>query len=143
MTDEQGWITSSRTGSGQQCVQMRPNGAGVALRDSKNPSGPQLRAGADAWYSFLNGAKNGYFELPAPPLAATGGTAKPTPEDLNLISANWLHAPDQSDARLLIAFAGSHVAMRLSLTAETLVFTLREWQAWLDGAKDGEFDHLA
>ncbi|MFI7145976.1 DUF397 domain-containing protein [Nonomuraea sp. NPDC050022] len=143
MTDEQGWITSSRTGSGQQCVQMKPSGTGVALRDSKDPSGPQLRAGTDAWRSFLAGAKNGYFELSAPPPAATGRTTKPTPEDLNLISAEWLHTPDRLDSLLSIAFVGSHVVMRLSPTAETLVFTLAEWQAWLDGAKDGEFDHLA
>jgi hypothetical protein len=143
MTDEQGWVSSSRGGSGQQCIQMKPNGAGVTLRASKNPSGPQLWAHADAWQSFLTGAKNGYFELPAPPPAVAGRTTKPTPEDLNLISTEWLHTPDQPDALLLVAFVGDHVVMRLSPTVETLVFTLGEWQAWLAGAKDGEFDHLA
>src|SRR5690349_15856482 len=96
---EQGWITSSYTGSGQQCVQMKSTETGVALRDSKNPSGPQLLATPNIWQSFVTSAKNGSYELPAPALipAATGQEKKPTPEDLNLIRAKWLHTPEQTD----------------------------------------------
>ncbi|MFG1958574.1 hypothetical protein [Nonomuraea sp. NPDC049028] len=42
---------------------------------------------------------------------------------------------DEQGWMLLIVFVGGHVAMRLSSTAETLIFTLAEWQAWLDGAR--------
>ncbi|MFD1536596.1 DUF397 domain-containing protein [Nonomuraea guangzhouensis] len=59
-----------------ECVQMKPSGAGVALHDSKNPFGPEFQAGADTWRPFLTGAKSDYFELPAPPSAVTGRTTR-------------------------------------------------------------------
>ncbi|MEU7856597.1 DUF397 domain-containing protein [Nonomuraea sp. NPDC049141] len=79
MTDEQGWVSSSRSGSGQQCIQMKQNGAGATLRDSKSPSGPLLWASADAWQSFLTGAKTATSSclLPHPRLRAVRRSRHP------------------------------------------------------------------
>jgi Domain of unknown function (DUF397) len=38
------WRTSSRSGNGENCVQLAVNSDGVLIRDSKNPIGPVLRA---------------------------------------------------------------------------------------------------
>lgn len=38
------WRTSSRSGNGESCVQLAVSSGGVLVRDSKNPTGPVLRA---------------------------------------------------------------------------------------------------
>lgn len=50
------WRKSSRSGnaSGNNCVEIRDLGAHVALRDSKDPQGPILTVGVDAWQAFLH-----------------------------------------------------------------------------------------
>ena len=73
------WRKSSYSGSGGQCVEMAglPGLAGpgagsspeslamtVAVRDSKNPTGPVLTFTAAAWQAFVTGVKNGEFDLP-------------------------------------------------------------------------------
>ncbi|MFF3438292.1 DUF397 domain-containing protein [Streptosporangium sp. NPDC002721] len=143
MTGEQGWITSSYSGSGQQCVQMRPTSSGVAVRDSRNPDGSRLLCTPDAWKSLVTEARNGSYDLPAHLPETPSQLPKPAAVDLGLTAAEWLPIPDPGDVHLSIAFVDDHVAMRLAPTAETLVFTPGEWNAWLSGAKDGEFDHLA
>ncbi|WP_329080127.1 MULTISPECIES: DUF397 domain-containing protein [unclassified Streptosporangium] len=143
MTDEQGWITSSYTGSGQQCVQMRPAPFGVAIRDSKNPDGPRLLCSSDAWKSLLTEARNGSYDLPAHLPGTPSHLPKPAVADLGLSAAEWLSTSNPGDIHLSIAFVDDHIAMRLIPAAETLVFTPGEWNAWLSGAKDGEFDQLA
>ncbi len=49
------WTTSSRSGpQGGQCVQVARNLPGiVAVRDSKNPTGPALVVDPGAWAAFL------------------------------------------------------------------------------------------
>ncbi|GAA4198868.1 hypothetical protein GCM10022252_49940 [Streptosporangium oxazolinicum] len=143
MIDEQGWITSSYSGSGQQCVQMRPAPSGVAVRDSKNPDGPRLLCSSDAWRSLVAEARNGSYDLPTHFLETPSHLPKPAVADLGLGAAEWLPTLNPGDIHLSIAFVDDHVAMRLLPTVETLVFTPGEWNAWLSGAKDGEFDHLA
>ncbi|WP_440072163.1 DUF397 domain-containing protein [Streptosporangium sp. OZ121] len=143
MTDEQGWITSSYSGSGQQCVQVKPTPSGIAIRDSKSPDGSRLLCTLDAWKSLVTEARNGSYDLPAHLLEAPSHLLKPAAADLGLTAAEWLSAPDPGDIHLSIAFVDDHIAMRLIPTAETLVFTPDEWNTWLSGAKDGEFDYLA
>lgn len=48
------WVKSTRSGSnGGQCVQVAGNLPGVvAVRDSKNPSGPALTVAPVAWSAF-------------------------------------------------------------------------------------------
>lgn len=54
------WRKSSYSGNtGGDCVEVADGfltGA-VPVRDSKNPSGPVVTVGADAWQSFLDGLR--------------------------------------------------------------------------------------
>ncbi|MFF9216313.1 DUF397 domain-containing protein [Streptomyces viridosporus] len=54
------WRKSSYSGSnGGECVEVadtRPTGT-VPVRDSKNPSGPVVTVGADAWQAFVDGLR--------------------------------------------------------------------------------------
>ncbi|MFD7546186.1 DUF397 domain-containing protein [Streptomyces sp. NPDC059578] len=59
------WKKSSYSGSSQgQCVEVadiRRHG-GVAVRDSKNPTGPVLLMAPEAFASFLTSAAHGAFD---------------------------------------------------------------------------------
>lgn len=59
MTDlpELAWRKSSRSGAGD-CVEVADNRPGlVAVRDSKNPTGPVLTFSPTAWRHFVQYAK--------------------------------------------------------------------------------------
>ncbi|MFD4572349.1 DUF397 domain-containing protein [Streptomyces sp. NPDC058417] len=57
------WVTSSHSGNGGQCVEIAVNLADshgvVPVRDSKNPTGPELALTGDAFSSFLSALKRG------------------------------------------------------------------------------------
>jgi hypothetical protein len=57
------WRKSKRSFvEGQECVEVARLGSGVvALRDSKNPTGPELRFTAFEWGAFLDGVRHGKF----------------------------------------------------------------------------------
>ncbi|MEU3453168.1 DUF397 domain-containing protein [Micromonospora sp. NPDC006766] len=60
-----GWRKSSRSQT-SNCVEIAPlrtGPAAVALRDSKDPSGPVLLFNRAGWLGFIGGAKNGQFAL--------------------------------------------------------------------------------
>ncbi|MEU9837554.1 DUF397 domain-containing protein [Streptosporangium sp. NPDC048047] len=61
------WRKSSRSSdNGGQCVEVASNLPGaVAIRDSKNPSGPALLFAPAAWRSFVGEVKSGGFDAPA------------------------------------------------------------------------------
>ena len=56
-----GWRESSRSGSGQQggCVEVASARGDVAVRDSKDPGGPQLHFTTTEWRSLLAEIKAG------------------------------------------------------------------------------------
>ncbi|MFI7213837.1 DUF397 domain-containing protein [Micromonospora maritima] len=59
------WRKSTRSQT-SNCVEVAPLGTGpatVALRDSKDPSGPVLLFNRAGWLGFIAGAKNGRFDL--------------------------------------------------------------------------------
>ncbi|MFJ8623161.1 Scr1 family TA system antitoxin-like transcriptional regulator [Kitasatospora sp. NPDC093550] len=56
------WLKSSYSSGGGNCVEVAPGLPGVLpVRDSKDPHGPQLAFGTDAWKSFIAGVKAGDF----------------------------------------------------------------------------------
>ena len=59
------WRKSSYSSStGQNCVEVATNLPGiVAIRDSKNPDGPQLIVPASQWHTFAVGIREGRFRL--------------------------------------------------------------------------------
>ncbi|MGW1197250.1 DUF397 domain-containing protein [Streptomyces sp. NPDC002536] len=50
------WRKSSHSSGNGACVEVAEAGGIVAVRDSKDSSGPALRFRPDAWASFLGGA---------------------------------------------------------------------------------------
>jgi len=59
------WRKSSRSnGQGGQCVQVAANLPGaVAVRDSKNPHGPNLILTPAQWRAFLADVRDSKFDL--------------------------------------------------------------------------------
>ncbi|GGK69059.1 hypothetical protein Sme01_14420 [Sphaerisporangium melleum] len=56
------WQKSSYSGTDDNCVEVArlPLG-GLAIRDSKNPTGPALRFTAGEWHTFITGMKADRF----------------------------------------------------------------------------------
>jgi hypothetical protein len=52
------WRTSSYSGdNGGDCIQVTTTAPAIAVRDSKNPAGPQLAFTAEAWTAFTRQLK--------------------------------------------------------------------------------------
>lgn len=52
------WRKSSRSGTSTNCVEVAQATDEVAIRDSKDPEGGQLRVEAPQWGTFLDGLKS-------------------------------------------------------------------------------------
>ncbi|TDB86034.1 DUF397 domain-containing protein [Actinomadura sp. KC216] len=58
------WRKSSRSGhEGGECVEVADLTASVAVRDSKDPDGPNLAFGRAAWRAFADRVKASKFDL--------------------------------------------------------------------------------
>ncbi|MEU9843111.1 DUF397 domain-containing protein [Actinomadura sp. NPDC048032] len=58
------WQKSSKSdNTGGQCVEVADLASAVAVRDSKDPDGPKLVFGADAWEAFAGRVKGGHLDL--------------------------------------------------------------------------------
>jgi len=65
MIDMFEWRKSSYSGQGNTCVEVAANTPGVvAVRDSKDPTGPKLAFTSSEWRSFATRVKMGEFDLP-------------------------------------------------------------------------------
>ncbi|MCY1141989.1 DUF397 domain-containing protein [Actinoplanes sp. Pm04-4] len=60
------WRKGSRSNGngGNNCVEVAFLESGVAVRDSKDRSGPALTFTAAEWSAFVGSAKDGEFDLP-------------------------------------------------------------------------------
>ncbi|MFE4514545.1 DUF397 domain-containing protein [Kitasatospora sp. NPDC056783] len=61
VTEDSEWRKSSYSGQGGNCLEAQTGLAAMAVRDSKDPSGPTLSFSADAWTAFVRGVKAGEF----------------------------------------------------------------------------------
>ena len=58
------WHKSSRSSDNGACVEVADNLPDViAVRDSKDPTGPTLTFTPTEWAAFLGGVKDGEFDL--------------------------------------------------------------------------------
>ncbi|RAJ39645.1 uncharacterized protein DUF397 [Kitasatospora sp. SolWspMP-SS2h] len=61
-TESLTWRKSSYSGGNGACVEIAlPGSASVAVRDSKDPQGPQLRFSGESWAAFAVAAGAGRF----------------------------------------------------------------------------------
>ena len=62
--------------------------------------------------------------------------------DFDLSRATWQRAGDEDEAAVEVAFVDDLIGLRNSADPEgpVLVFTQAEWDAFVAGARDGEFD---
>ncbi|MEU3495192.1 MULTISPECIES: DUF397 domain-containing protein [Kitasatospora] len=61
-TESLTWRKSSYSGGNGACVEIAvPGSASIAVRDSKDPQGPQLRFSEAAWAAFAAAAGAGRF----------------------------------------------------------------------------------
>ncbi|WP_024803796.1 DUF397 domain-containing protein [Nocardia sp. BMG51109] len=60
------WFKSSRSAGKQECVEAaHVSGGRVAVRDSKNPTGPALVFTPSEWDAFTTGVLDGEFDRPS------------------------------------------------------------------------------
>jgi hypothetical protein len=58
------WRRSNRSGtSSDNCVEVAFVDGAIAVRDSRNPTGPVLLFTQSEWDAFVGGAKDGEFDL--------------------------------------------------------------------------------
>lgn len=58
------WVTSSRTAGSGQCVQIAKIPGWIAVRDSKDPTGPAIVIPAATGHAWIKGIKDGGGDLP-------------------------------------------------------------------------------
>ena len=117
------WFTSSRSNNGNQCVEVRFVGDVVLVRDSKyrrDPAAllcdePIITVTATEWTSFLTVlASGGSVEGPTAPTTPTALTALTTSDGTTSLRHGDI----------------------------TLTYTPEEWDAFIAGVRDGEFDRV-
>ncbi len=58
------WRKATASQANGNCVEVAPvHGAGVLVRDSKDPEGPSLHFTPAEWSAFIEGANSGEFDF--------------------------------------------------------------------------------
>jgi Domain of unknown function (DUF397) len=57
------WRKSTKSQGSGQCVEVAEINDVVAVRDSKNPTGPALIFTPAEWRAFIDGARDGEFDI--------------------------------------------------------------------------------
>lgn len=57
------WRKSTRSGGGDNCVEVRRNGSLIETRHSQRPDAEIIAYTETEWSAFLDGAKAGEFDL--------------------------------------------------------------------------------
>lgn len=55
------WRKSTRSGGGNDCVEVAQNGPACLVRDSKHPDGTRLAVEPRAWAAFLGHVRHGAY----------------------------------------------------------------------------------
>ncbi|MGW4773907.1 DUF397 domain-containing protein [Nocardia sp. NPDC004278] len=108
------WFTSTRSNNGNQCVEVRFDGDAVLIRDSKYRRNPANRPA----------------EEPVITVTASLWTSF-----INLLNSGRSHNE-------LIAHTHADGSATVRHGDTTLTYTSEEWDAFLAGARDGEFDRI-
>ena len=56
------WRKSSRSGAGNDCVELVVAGVGAAVRDSKNPEAGHVSFETNGWHAFMGVVKDGRLD---------------------------------------------------------------------------------
>ena len=59
----QRWRKSSRSGAGNDCVELVVANVGAAVRDSKNPVAGHVAFDAPRWDAFMGVVKEGHLDI--------------------------------------------------------------------------------
>ncbi|MEV0391768.1 DUF397 domain-containing protein [Polymorphospora rubra] len=57
------WRKSTRSGGGDNCVEVATENGTIGIRDSKDPTGPILTFTRTEWAAFLAGVRSRSFDL--------------------------------------------------------------------------------
>ncbi|MEV6320393.1 DUF397 domain-containing protein [Nocardia sp. NPDC051787] len=110
-----GWFTSTRSNNGNQCVEVRFDGDAVLIRDSKYRRNPANRPADEPIITVTAAEWTAFLDV--------------------------LRTRGRSNGELSAhTAANGHTTLRHGET--TLTYTPGEWDAFLLGAHDGEFDRI-
>jgi hypothetical protein len=142
LADGGGWYRSSYSSGGDNCVDVATtDGSQILVRDSKAPADPPCVISAIGWGTLLTDVISSRLPGQRPSTRRPGSPVADkvtVRSELDLAAAAWRPAGPQAQYAFLGHPAGAiYVALRQA--AVVLVFTMSEWDAFVAGARDGEF----
>jgi hypothetical protein len=126
-SDNKGWFKSSLSFANGNCVEVSL-GEEIGVRNSREAAGAVLRFTPGEWDAFIGGVKNGEFNR--------FGQAS--------VSGGWVKSSESiGNGQCVEVALGAEISVRNSRHSEdgpVLRFTPDEWDAFIGGVKNGEFD---